>query len=181
MSFESTCRLYRVISDIGTRRYIGKLETGRYDIAKSLQSIATAIMLYWFISMQIGHCKTYATIIKTNLANTAGLADKSCRSYYCRAVLRRDLRIYDKFIVGLVLRYFLISGNFVFWFMVFFSHLWKVFFFSLEMATSFEWIPSSRFVSGRTGDLLRTTCGKRCVFPANYPFWNWVASRVMLE
>ena len=66
-------------------------------------------------------------------------------------------------------------------------------------------LANSPYVSSRTGDLLRTTCGKRCVYPVNYQsengiadkrryflgqvliaqtsmvFTKWVASRVTLE
>ena len=37
-------------------------------------------------------------------------------------------------------------------------------------------LANSPFVSGSIGDLLHTTCGTHCVFPANDQSENWIAT-----
>ena len=38
-------------------------------------------------------------------------------------------------------------------------------------------LAKSPFVSCRTGDLLRTTCGKHCVCFVDYKHWNFIADK----
>ena len=62
-------------------------------------------------------------------------------------VLPQDLRIYDRLDVGLVLWYFFISSDFVFWFMLFFiMKSFRKFGDRVIVLTSFL------FVSGKTDD-----------------------------
>ena len=74
-----------------------------------------------------------------------GSADKSCTSDYGRAGLARDLRIYGRFIVGLVLWYYWISHDFVFRFM--FYDIMKVF---RKFGDRSIVLAKSPFVSSRT-------------------------------
>ena len=85
-------------------QYSVKFEIGHHYFEKSSQSVASEIRRFCSISMQIGHYKTYATMIKNEIS-------KNCQDFWINPaevttvvrVLPRDLRINDRLIVGLVL------------------------------------------------------------------------------
>ena len=123
--------------------------------------------------MQISHYKTYATIFRNDFSNNR----QDLRLYHEEAtiVLRvptRDIRIYDIIIVRLVLWYYFISSDFMFWLM--FSAIMKVF---CTFGDHNIVLTKSPFVSGRTSHLSRKTCGHHCIFPANYQSENWIADK----
>ena len=124
------------------------------------------------MSMQIGHYKTDATIIKNEFSkNCENLRINPQKAIFVR-FLPRDLRINERLMVGPMLWYYFILHNFVFWFI--FPGLWK---FNVNFWDCNLVLAKSLCVSGRTGDLLLATCRKRSVFPVNHQSENCFANK----